>query len=296
MLILKPYAHLTIWGGSRLARYTDDATDGIGHLYTVRGNKDDSNIIINGDDKGKTLYDYFVCNKSRWGMECYEEFPVSIALVDARENLSVQVHPTKEIAAIYEKIAIGKNESFYILEKPEIGCMINGCKCDTSEQLQLYVDEGKWNEIIDYLPVEKGDYVYVTAGTLHAMTKGALTYEIEENCTYTYRLYDYDRVDVNGNKRPLDVEKSITSIDVNKKSSVRVYDNDEIVEEKYATKLIMDVDVYENDTLNIVCLTLIEGGGVIDGNKLASGMSIILESSEKVKGIDIKKAIVARIF
>ena len=296
MLILKPYAHLTIWGGNRLAKYTDDATDGIGHLYTVRGNKEDSNYIMNGSNKGRTSYDYFADNKLRWGLEAYEDFPVSIALVDAKENLSVQVHPTKEIAAMYEKVAVGKNESFYIIEEPEKGCMINGCKCDTSEQLKACVADGKWNEVIDYLPVEKGNYVYVTAGTLHAMTKGALTYEIEENCTYTYRLYDYDRVDAKGNKRALDVEKSIMSIDVNKKSYTRTYNEGEILEERYATKLIKDVDIYENNTSNIVCLTLIDGCGRIDGIDFNPGMSMILEPSEKMYGVNIKKAIVARIF
>lgn len=295
MLILKPYAHITIWGGNRLAKYIDDGIDNIGHLYTVRGNNGDSNLILNGSDKGTTLYDYFVRNKTEWGLEKYNEFPVSIALVDARENLSVQVHPTKEIAARYEEVAVGKNESFYILEEPETGSMINGCKCSSTEQLQECVAGNKWDDIIDYLPVRKGEYVYVPAGTLHAMTKGALTYEIEENCTYTYRLYDYDRVDSEGNKRELDIEKAISSIDVAKKSHTQSFSENEIVEDRYATKLVTDAEFYENSTSNVECLTIIDGEGFVEGVELKSGMSLIIEPLETVDGINIKKAIVARI-
>ena len=225
----------------------------------------------------------------------YEEFPISVALVDAKSNLSVQVHPTSEIATVYESKGVGKNESFYIIEEPEDKKMINGCKCNSKEQLIQCVEESAWEEVIDYLDVEKGDYVYVTAGMLHAMTKGALTYEIEENCNYTYRLYDYDRVDENGNKRELDVEKSIASIDVSKKSITQKYTQEEIVEEKYATKMIENVAEYVNMTKNIECITFIEVNGYVENIQISAGMSILLEPGENLAEINISKAIVARI-
>lgn len=295
MLILKPYPHVTIWGGERLAKYIGQNISNIGHLYTVRGNREDSNEILNYNGKEKTLYEYFCVNKSKWGMDEYEEFPLSIALVDAKSNLSVQVHPSREIAAQYETVAVGKNESFYILEEPEIGKMINGCKCKSKEELVERVANEQWEDIIDYLPVHEGNYVYVPAGTMHAMTKGALTYEIEENCNYTYRLYDYDRVDAQGKKRELDVEKAISSIAVAQKSYVQQYTEEEIVEEKYATRLLVNINQYENTTSNIVCLTIIDGMGCLDGIKISSGMSIVLEAGEVVNELEIKKAIVARI-
>lgn len=295
MLILKPYAHMTIWGGKRLGKYLGQELNGIGHLYTVRGNKTDANEILNGKEKGKNLYEVFQKKKDNWNMAQYEEFPISIALVDANENLSVQVHPDKEIATLYEQKAVGKNESFYILENPLDGKMINGCKCKTAEELRVCAENGMWEDVIDYLPVKQGDYVYVTAGTLHAMTKGAFTYEIEENCSYTYRLYDYDRVDSNGNRRPLDTEKALASIKVNQKSEVQRYTNLEKVEEKYATQLLINVNEYENKTTGVVCITLIEGNGIIDGIEIMPGMSVILEKYEMVSGLRIYKAIVARI-
>ncbi len=295
MLILKPYPHITIWGGERLNKYIDKNITNIGHLYTVRGTMQDSNEILNRDINDRNLYEYFCNNKDRWGMSQYDEFPISIALVDAKENLSVQVHPNKEIAAKYESVPMGKNESFYLLEEPEVGAMINGCKCNSTEEIMECVEKGEWDNIIDYLYVKKGDYVYVPAGTLHAMTKGALTYEIEENCSYTYRLYDYDRVDAQGNKRELDVDKAISSIDVTKKSVVQRYGKTEIIEERYATQIMLDVNEYKNETSNIVCLTVIEGNGNVEGINISCGSSIILEPDEMVKGVEVKRAIVARV-
>lgn len=295
MLILKPFPHITIWGGQRLAKYVGQDLTHIGHLYTVRGTQKDANLIMNGAAEGMNLYQYFLENRERWGLMVYEEFPISVALVDASESLSVQVHPDDIMAYRYENVLRGKNESFYLLEEPDSGRMINGCKCSSREELQRCVALGEWNDIIDYLSVKKGDYVYVPAGTLHAMTKGALTYEIEENCEYTYRLYDYDRVDQEGNRRPLDTDKAIESIDVAKKSHPKCYENDEIVEKKYATKLLCNKVEYANRTPNIVCLTILEGSGVAEGVAVHDAMSVLLEPGEVLENVNIQRGIAARI-
>lgn len=295
MLILKPYPHVTIWGGERLGKYIEQDTPHIGHLYTVRGTKKDANIILNGVAKGKNLYQYFLENRERWGMQDQEEFPISAALVDAAENLSVQVHPDDTLAYRFEAAAKGKNESFYLLEEPESGRMINGCRCSSKEELQRCVALQDWDAIIDYLQVKKGDYVYVPAGTLHAMTKGALTYEIEENCEYTYRLYDYDRVDQNGNKRQLDTEKAVASIDVAKKSHTRQYTGEEIVEKKYASRLLHDQEKFVNDTSGIICITILEGEGIVDGVRVQDAMSVLLEPGETLQGVEIRRGIAIRI-
>lgn len=294
MLVLKPYAHHTIWGGDRLNKYLDEKSSGIGHLYTVRATVNDANEIINSCEC-MNLHEYFLKHKQEWNLQELEEFPISIALVDATQNLSVQVHPDREKAAKYETIATGKNESFYLLEEPDCGAMINGCKCVDKEELSQKVKMGKWDEVIDFLEVHKGDYVYVSAGTLHAMTKGALTYEIEENCQYTYRLYDYERVDSNGNKRPLDTEKALDCICIEKKSDVKECVYQEFVEEKYSTQMIRDFQGMENAGSKPVCITVLDGNCNVDGIKITPGMSIILEPNEQIKGIKIALVIVAKL-
>jgi len=261
----------------------------------VRGTGSDANEILNGKEKGKNLYEWFLENRARWGLEQYEEFPVSIALVDARESLSVQVHPSSAIAGKYEARAVGKNESFYLLEEPESGTMINGCRCSSKEELRNCVKEERWEDIIDRLPVKKGDYVYVAEGTLHAMTKGALTYEIEENCNYTYRLYDYGRLDHNGKKRKLDLEKAIDSIDVSKKSFTQTYGEEEIEEKHYATQLLREKKQYTNRSDSLVCITVIDGGGMADHVELQPGMSVLLEPGESLTAVRLKLAMAAKI-
>lgn len=295
MLILKPYPHITIWGGERLGKYIHQKASHLGHLYMVRGNYKDANVILNGDEQGDDLYHYFIRNRGRWKLERYTEFPISVALVDASENLSIQVHPDEMTAFKFEGVKKGKNESFYLLDEPETGQMINGCKCRSKEELRKRVISQDWDGIIDHLQVQKGNYVYVPAGTLHAMTKGALAYEIEETCDYTYRLYDYGRVDQNGSKRQLDTEKALESIDVAKKSDPRCYGNDEIVESGYATKLLCDEKGYINQTSDIVCLTIIEGSGIADGVKINDAMSIVLEPGDVIRDINIQRGIAARI-
>lgn len=294
MLVLKPYAHHTIWGGDRLNKYLDEKSSRIGHLYTVRATSMDSNEILNRNDN-MNLHNYFLCHKQEWNLEEYDEFPISIALVDATQNLSVQVHPNEEKAAKYEMVAVGKNESFYLLEEPDCGAMINGCMCKDDTELYQKVQAGKWDEVIDYLEVHKGDYVYVPAGTLHAMTKGALTYEIEENCQFTYRLYDYDRADVNGNKRPLDTEKALDCICVEKKSCAQKCVYQEFVEEKYSTHMVKNFIGIVNDNNKPMCITVLDGNCMVDGILVKSGMSVVLEPNEKIDNIDINQVIVAKI-
>lgn len=295
MLVLKPYPHITIWGGRRLGRYIGQDIPHIGHLYTVRATKKDANEILCGAEKGISLYQYFLENRERWGLGDYEEFPISAALVDAAENLSVQVHPDDASAYRYESVARGKNESFYLLEEPDGGRMINGCKCKSEDELKKNIASEDWDRILDYLPVTKGDYVYVPAGTLHAMTKGALTYEIEENCEFTYRLYDYGRMDQDGNKRKLDTRKALGSIDFTKKSFAQQYRDDEIVEERYATRLLCNQKGFINRTGDIICLTLLEGEGMVEGEALHDAMSIVFEPGEALEGIIIRRGIAARI-
>jgi len=294
MIILKSFLHETIWGGDRLKQYIDENVDKIGHLYSVAGSKSKSNMILNGEYKGKDFYTYFNENKNKYGLSDYEEYPLTIALVDASDNLSIQVHPSKKTAYELENKESGKNESFYILVPPSNGEMYNGCKCNSIEEVENKIKYGQSDQIADKLKVQKGDYIYVTEGTLHSLSAGALVYEIEENCEYTYRLYDFERLDSQGNKRPLDIEKVLKALDVSKKSVVKKYNNKEIEENRYITKLVENVSHYKNHSDTLECLTILEGNGMIDGILIKIGMSIILEPDEQVDNINIIKAIAAR--
>jgi mannose-6-phosphate isomerase class I len=288
MYILKPIPHSTLWGGDKLKKYIGNYNEKLGHLYLVNGHNGMSNTVINGIDSGRTLYETFKIRKNEWGLSEYEEFPLTIALVDASDNLSIQVHPDDVIAQKLEGHKIGKTESWLFMEAPVSGWIYDGCCLDTKEQVVNAVNEGKMEEITQRLRIIKGDYVCVEAGTLHAMTAGSLVYEIEYGSDFTYRFYDYNRCDEFGNTRELHVEKAVHAIDPNIKSKVTNVCNKEwIQEEHYEIRLVSDMENYRNVGKEIECISILNGEGKCQ--------SILLLPNEELKGINIKKAVIARI-
>lgn len=295
MLVLKTIVHETIWGGHRVYKMANVKGNMIGHLYSVFCREGMSNEILNGQHAGKTINEIFPLFKESVGMGKYMFFPITIALTDAGENLSVQVHPNDEVANIIEHKAHGKRESWYFLEAPKEGSIINGCTCKTLEERDKLIDDGRYLEIVDYLKVCAGDYVFVEPGTLHSITAGSLVYEIEEGADYTYRFYDYDRKDINGNLRELHIEKARMALDISAKSKIKHYTkNEEIVEKTYATKKIEYQCEYKNDTISLVCFTLVAGNAVCDGVPVSPGMSVILWPEEQISNAAIELAFVAR--
>ena len=255
MFILEPIIHETIWGGYKLCKYMDKWEGKIGHLYLVNGHKQMSNIILNGDYKGKTLRDVFRIQASDWNMEQYEEFPLTIALVDASDNLSIQVHPDDTITEKLEGQGIGKMESWLFLDEPYEGWIYDGCVCDTKEQVECAVNVNRMEEITEKIEIHHNDYVCIEPGTLHAMTAGSLVYEIEYGSDYTYRFYDYNRKDEEGNVRELHIEKAVKAIKPEIIASVKTNIGEQwISEEKYEIRKVKNIEIYQNDSNGIECL------------------------------------------
>lgn len=283
MHILQPIAHETIWGGKKLLPFINENLTKLGHLYSLVSNGEFESKIINGNYKGKTLKEYFEDNKQRLHLSKYKNFPFVIALVDPLEDLSIQVHPTDEYANKIENKPFGKNESWYFIEPPKNGWLYNGCKAGSIEEIKEKIQQDKVEEdVIDKLTINKGDYVFVEQGTMHAATHGALFYEIEENCNLTYRFYDYKRKDKNGNERELHIEKALATINPRLKSKSKKYNKQEITERFYTTKLLENETRYTNTSKTIECLTILQGKSNIDNNIVQTGSTIILEPNEQI--------------
>ena len=282
MLIIKTMIHETIWGGDRLTSYSNTNSKKIGHLYSLISNGELESEILNGEYKGQLFRKYFDDNKAKFGLAKYKELPFLLALVDATDDLSLQVHPDDEVAKELENADFGKNESWYFLEVPKSGKIYDGCKAKSSQELREKVAQGKYDDVIDYLNVEVGSYVYIEAGTMHAMAAGSLVYEIEENCNATYRVYDFDRIDKDGKKRPLQTEAALKSIHVDKKSVAQKYDGEK-VERLYATNLFTYKKEYTNKSNTIECLTVLNGKSEVEGFTVQKGTTIVLEPNETVK-------------
>lgn len=282
MLIIKTITHETIWGGQKLKPFADIKSDKIGHLYSLVSNSEFESEILNGKYKGELFKKYFDENKAKFNLSKYEQFPFVIALVDASDDLSLQVHPDDKIAKELENMPFGKNESWYFLETPKSGKIYNGCKATTKQELIQKVSQNKYDEIIDYLEVKQGDYVYVEAGTMHAMSKGSFVYEIEENCNFTYRVWDFERRDKEGNLRPLHTKKALSAINVNLKSKALSSDI-EHKERLYTTKMHKNKNEYKNTSNTLECLTVIKGNFELEGFKIQTGTTIVLEPDEVIK-------------
>lgn len=287
MQILKPIVHETIWGGSKLTPFSGSECQKIGHLYSAIDTEKFKSEIIAGKDKGKNLHQWFEENKVRYGLEIYTQLPVLMALIEANDNLSIQIHPNDEQARVLENKPFGKNESFYTLEAPTCGAMYNGCKATDAQDMKQKIATGKISATLDMMPCVAGDYVYIEGGTLHAATAGSLHFEIEENCDATYRFWDYDRIDSDGNKRPLHLDKALACLDVNKKSVVKHYKDDEpIIERMYSTRLIKGKNSFTNTGDMFSFAVMIKGDKYYDTVRVLPGTAILLEEGETLNVSD----------
>lgn len=284
MHILKPVSHETIWGGTKLVPFAPESHDKLGHLYSLVSNGEFESEIINGEYKNRKFKEYFQKNKAKFGLDEFETFPFVIALVDPKEDLSIQVHPDDKCAKEIEHRTFGKNESWYFIEPPTNRWLFNGCRVSTIEEIEQKINENRVEEdVIDHLQIDEKDYVFVEQGTMHAATHGALFYEIEENCNLTYRFFDFNRKDKNGNKRELHIEKALKAINTKLKSKTRKYNGEEIIERLYSTKLYEDTTEYKNNSNTLECLTVLKGETIIENCKIQTGTTIILEPNEGIK-------------
>ncbi len=202
-----------IWGGNRLREEYGKQLDSdrIAESWELSCHKDGQSVIIGGEYDGKTLSDYIAAKgKDVLGTNCarFEYFPVLIKLIDAKDNLSVQVHPSNDYALRVEG-EYGKTEMWYIVDCDEGAELLYGFKHSISkEEFAQRIADNTLLEVTNNVPVHKGDVFFIESGTLHAIGKGILIAEIQQNSNTTYRIYDYGRVGKDGKPRELHVEKA----------------------------------------------------------------------------------------
>lgn len=215
-LFLTPYFRPKIWGGRKLnTELHYDIPEGkIGEAWVISGYKDDASVVNQGQYKGQTLREVYLNHPELFGNPKTKEFPLLVKFLDANNNLSVQVHPDDEYARIHENDS-GKTESWYVLHADPGAKLIYGHNAKNKEELESLIKAGKWQKLFRYIPVKTGDFLYVPAGTVHALTKGIMVIETQQSSDVTYRLYDWDRVDQKtGKKRDLHIKQSLDTITV----------------------------------------------------------------------------------
>lgn len=218
-LFLRPTLKDYLWGGTKLKTDFNKQSDleKVAESWELACHKDGNSTISNGEFKGLTLSAYIEkVGKKVLGTngEKFENFPVLIKLIDAKDNLSVQVHPDNDYAMRVEG-EYGKTEMWYVVDCDEGASLLYGFKDNiTKEEFKKRIEENTLLEVTNSVEVHKGDVFFIKSGTLHAIGKGIVIAEIQQNSNTTYRIYDYGRVGADGKPRQLHVEKAMEVTDL----------------------------------------------------------------------------------
>lgn len=220
-LKFKPVFKDYIWGGRTLSKLGKSLPEGsVAESWEISSHSDGVSVVAEGKFKGMLLTNMIEEYKAElMGSDIYNKnsrFPLLIKFIDANDRLSVQVHPNDEYALVEENGELGKNEMWYVIDAKPGAKLIYGIKPGIDkETFKRAVNNGILEECLNYVNVSKGDFLNIPAGLIHAIGEGILLAEIQQNSNTTYRVYDYDRLDKQGNKRPLHVEKALDVIDFN---------------------------------------------------------------------------------
>lgn len=214
ILKLKPSCKDYLWGGNKLRIEfgIDSDKETLAESWELSCHPDGPSYIINGEAAGQTLAEYIDANgKEILGKDCesFEEFPVLIKFIDAKKDLSIQVHPDDRYALKNEG-QYGKTEMWYVMEAEEGASLFYGFSREVSkEEFEERIRNHTLTEVLNKVEIHKGDVLFIDPGTIHAIGAGCLIAEIQQNSNVTYRVYDYGRKGVDGKERELHVDKAL---------------------------------------------------------------------------------------
>lgn len=253
-LQFQPILKERIWGGTKLKTYLNKpiTSEITGESWEISTVDNDISIISNGIFAGKPLTDLIdKFPNELLGTKVYskfgKQFPLLFKYLDAREDLSIQVHPNDELAKKRHH-SFGKTEMWYVMQADEDAKLIIGFKENSSKE--LYLENLKNSHLIDILDVKKikkGDAFFLETGTIHAIGAGTVIAEIQQTSDITYRLYDFDRVDAHGNKRELHIDLALEAINYDVVAAKKSYSknsntSNEIVNCPYFTTNFIPLD------------------------------------------------------
>ena len=264
---LKPGVKDYIWGGTYFKKFNKGTSfDRVSECWELSVRDNDSSIIASGKDEGKRLVDVLTKEDIGPVMDRFPYFPLLIKLIDAKENLSVQVHPSDDYALKYEQ-SFGKSEMWHIISADEGSGLYVGLNRDyTKEEIERALKEGSILNCLNFFKVKPGDTFVINPGTIHAIGAGVRLIEIQQNSNLTYRLYDYNRKDKDGNPRELHIKKALDVIDYHQYKVVKT-GNELLADNKYFTVKEVNFDkelVVNANERAFISFTFLEGEGKVD--------------------------------
>ena len=262
---LKPVIKSYIWGGNYFQKYFANNAEKISELWVLSNRENNSALIDSGNDKGKALNEV-ISEKDVGPIQArFSYFPLLIKLIDAKDNLSVQVHPSDDYALKNEN-SYGKTEMWHIIDADEGSGIYIGLNNNyTKEEIKDSLDDGSILNKLNFVKVQKGDTYLINAGTIHAIGKGVRLIEIQQNSDLTYRLYDYKRKDKDGNYRELHIDKAIKVIDCHK-YDVKQNHSDLLADTKFfhVERKEFNGDFELTADKSFLSFTFLDGEGMVD--------------------------------
>ena len=275
-----------LWGGTRLRdtyHLPCENLDKVAEAWVLSCHKDGESIIQNGALTGMTLTQAIRQYPSLCGTNCkkFERFPVLMKLIDARDNLSVQVHPADDYALQYES-EFGKSEMWYVIDcEPGAYLYYGFQQTITKEQLRNCIAQHTLETILNKVPVQPGDCLFIRAGTVHAICAGILIAEIQQNSNTTYRVYDYGRTGADGMPRPLHIQQALDVAICDRPADPVLHQTEtgSLFGCDYFQTSLLDVHASAEITVNAAsfcALLVVSGGCTVDGVRCNAGQCVFL--------------------
>ena len=290
LIKLKPIFHEKIWGGRQLETvFGYDIPEGaIGECWAISAHPNGDCEIENPEYAGHTLSWLWANHRELFGDCEGDVFPLLIKILDAKDDLSIQIHPDDAYAAEHENGSLGKTECWYVLDCDEGATIIVGQRAKDRAEAAKMIEEGRWGDMLNEVPIHKGDFFQIDSGTVHAIKAGTLILETQQSSDVTYRLYDYDRPGADGKLRPLHIEQSLDCINFDAPAptdgTVTAPEVDGVTElESNRCYTVDRVRVDGSKTLAqdwpFVCLSVIDGEGTVCGESVHKGSHLLVPST-----------------
>lgn len=267
-----------LWGGNKLKEIYGKETEKspCAESWELSFHKDGMTKLSDG----KTLAETATEADLGEHIKDFSFFPVLIKFIDAKQDLSVQVHPSDEYALKNEN-SFGKTEMWYIVEAEQgAGIYLGFRESVTKEEYEKAIAEKRLTDLLNFYEVKAGECYFIPSGTIHAIGKGCLICEIQQNSNLTYRVYDYGRKDANGNERELHVEKALRVTNLEKFEKTSLGGNLLGVSKYFSVrKISVKNDTFSTNEKTFACICCVKGDGEIDGQKISVGDSYFIPAN-----------------
>lgn len=283
-----------IWGGRKLEdEFGYDIPDGpVGECWAISAHPNGDCVIASGEYAGKTLSWLWAEHRELFGGIEGDQFPLLVKIIDAKDDLSIQVHPDDAYAGEHENGSLGKKECWYVLSADEGATIVVGQHARSREEFAQMVEEGRWGELLNVIPIKQGDFFQIDPGTVHAIKGGTVVLESQQSSDVTYRVYDYDRRQDDGTLRELHMAQALDVIDYNQEAP----EDGSRIDTGEAVQVLESNDSYTVELVNVdgelevpihhafTCVSVVEGEGTLNGSSVAKGSHLLaLSACEKLE-------------